>query len=250
MLRSFSDSAEADFARRIVAGSSFSEKDVAEAARSTLSGAGRTLERTRTLDAAPEMAAALDAGHIGGSHLDALSRAAKHLDDQQSARLFDRVAGLVNVAALATAPDFGKRLRDEVSRILADDGVARLEPQRRSTALSTWVDDEGMWRVNGTFDPVTSVRFAAKLDSTVETLFAAAEPLTRPSDPIEKQKYLRALALSRLIESGGAIGHGSAAGGTALGPIEPQRGAASRPPSGRPARVRRGHRRFEGPVTA
>lgn len=234
VLRSFFDAAEADFARRIAAGSSFPEKDVADAARSTSNDAGRTLERSRTLDAAPEMAAALDAAHISGCHVDALSRAAKHLDDRQSARLFDKVAGLIDVAAVATVPDFGKRLRNEVSRILTDDGVARLERQRRFTALSTWVDDEGMWRVNGKFDPVTGVRLAAKLESTVEALFAEAESPTCPSDPIEKQKYLRSLALSRLIESGGALSHESVASSTAPGSIGPQRCGPSRPRAGRP----------------
>ena len=166
VLRSFFDSAEANFARRIAAGSSFPEKDVAEAAGGTLNDASRILERTRTLDAAPEMAAALDAGRISGSHVDVLSRAAKHLDDKLSVVLFDKVANLVDVAAVATVPDFAKRLRDEVSRILADDGVARLERQRRSTALSSWVDDEGMWRVSGKFDPVTGIRLAATLRPT------------------------------------------------------------------------------------
>jgi hypothetical protein len=234
VLRSFFDSAEANFARRIAAGSSFPEKDVAEAAGGTLNDAGRILERTRTLDAAPEMAAALDAGRISGSHVDALSRAAKHLDDKLSVVLFDKVADLVGIAAVATVPDFAKRLRHEVSRILADDGVARLERQRRSTALSTWVDDEGMWRINGTFDPVTGVRLAAALESTVETLFAEAESPTCPTDPIEKQKYLRALALSRLIECAGAVGLGNSADGAPPRTLGLRHGAASRPRSGRP----------------
>jgi len=234
VLRSFFDSAEANFARRIAAGSSFPEKDVAEAAGGTLNDASRILERTRTLDAAPEMAAALDAGRISGSHVDVLSRAAKHLDDKLSVVLFDKVANLVDVAAVATVPDFAKRLRDEVSRILADDGVARLERQRRSTALSTWVDDEGMWRVSGKFDPVTGIRLAATLESAVETLFAEAESPTCPTDPIEKQKYLRALALSRLIERAGAVGLANAADGAPPRTPGIGHGAASRSKSGRP----------------
>jgi hypothetical protein len=234
VLRSFFDSAEANFARRIAAGSSFPEKDVAEAAGGTLNDAGRILERTRTLDAAPEMAAALDAGRISGSHVDVLSRAARHLDDKLSGVLFDKVADLVDVAAVATVPDFAKRLRHEVSRILADDGVARLERQRRSTALSTWVDDEGMWRMSGKFDPVTGIRLAATLESTVETLFAEAESPMCPTDPIEKQKYLRALALSRLIERAGAVGLGNSAESAPPRTLGLRHGAASRPKSGRP----------------
>ena len=234
VLRSFFDSAEANFARRIAAGSSFPEKDVAEAAGGTLNDAGRILERTRTLDAAPEIAAALDAGRISGRHVDVLSRAAKHLDDTLSVVLFDKVADFVDVAAVATVPDFAKRLRHEVSRILADDGVARLERQRRSTALSTWVDDEGMWRVSGKFDPVTGIRLAATLESTVETLFSEAESRTCPTDPIEKQKYLRALALSRLIERAGAVGLGNSADNAPPRTPGLRHGAALRPKSGRP----------------
>jgi hypothetical protein len=67
----------ANFRRHIAASFSFSEKEVAEATRATLNDAGRTLERSRTLDAAPEMAAALPAGRISRGHVDALSRAAK-----------------------------------------------------------------------------------------------------------------------------------------------------------------------------
>jgi hypothetical protein len=53
-----------------------------------------------------------------------------------------------------------------------------------------------MWRVKAKFDPVTGVRLAAKLESTVEAVFSEAEPPTYPSDPIEKQRYLRARAQS------------------------------------------------------
>jgi hypothetical protein len=56
-----------------------------------------------------------------------------------------------------------------------------------------------MWRVKAKFDPVTGVRLAAKLESTVEAVFSEAEPPTCPFGPIEKQRYLRARALSRLI---------------------------------------------------
>jgi hypothetical protein len=77
VLRSFFDVVEANFRRHIAASCSFSEKEVAEATRATLNDAGRTLERSRTLDAAPEMAAALPAGRISRGHVDALSRAAK-----------------------------------------------------------------------------------------------------------------------------------------------------------------------------
>jgi hypothetical protein len=43
------------------------------------------------------------------------------------------------------------------------------------------------------------VKMASRLDSTVETLFAEATPEGCPADPIEKQRFLHAQALSRLV---------------------------------------------------
>ena len=57
-----------------------------------------------------------------------------------------------------------------------------------------------MWNLRGRFDPVTGVRFAAKLEATVEAMFAEAVPDGCPDDPIEKQKFLTGHALMALIE--------------------------------------------------
>ena len=99
-------------------------------------------------------------------------------------------------------------VRREASRIVADDGVDRLERQIRATTLSTWVDPEGMWNLRGRFDPVTGLKLATKLDHAIETLFAEATPETCPTDPILKQQHLRALALAQLVD-------GTAGGGRA-----------------------------------
>jgi hypothetical protein len=65
--------------------------------------------------------------------------------------------------------------------------------------MSSWTDGEGMWNVRGRFDPVTAVRLAARLDSTVQTLFATETPELCPSDPVEKSKFLTAHAFIHLI---------------------------------------------------
>ncbi|MEJ7801115.1 MAG: DUF222 domain-containing protein, partial [Ilumatobacter sp.] len=110
----------------------------------------------------------------------------------------------VDVASVATVDEFRRRLDVEVKAIQADDGIARLERQRRNTRLRTWIDAEGMWRFAGQFDPVTGVKLAARLDAAMQTLFAESEPDTCPSDPIDKQHHLRALALARLLDDGGS----------------------------------------------
>ena len=63
-----------------------------------------------------------------------------------------------------------------------------------------------MWCLSGRFDPVTGVRLAAKLDAAVTALFAQETPSTCPSDPVDKQRHLAALALGRLIEGGVGAG--------------------------------------------
>ena len=110
----------------------------------------------------------------------------------------------------ATVEAWGRRVRDEARRVQRDDGLEQLERQRRATRLSTWVDPEGMWNLRGRFDPVTGVKSAAKLDTAVETLFAELAPDTAPSDPVERQRHLRALALVGLLDDVGGAKSGRA----------------------------------------
>ena len=82
----------------------------------------------------------------------------------------------------------------------------RLARQRRATTMSTWTDAQGMWNLHAKFDPVTALGLAGKLDQAVEAFFAEATPDTCPSDPVEKQAHLRALALARLMSGSGGGG--------------------------------------------
>lgn len=208
-LRSFLASAEADLARRLAAASSFPEAAIAEVSGESAGQAGKTLDRSKTLDTAPALAEALDEARVTPGHIDALTRGGKGLDPGQRERLIERVDALADVAAASTIEQFGRRVRNEVNRIIADDGIARLERQRRQTSMSTWTDNDGMWCVRGRFDPVTALSVSSALDSAVEALFAEATPDTCPSDPVEKQKHLRALAFARLAQ--GTVGSGRAA---------------------------------------
>ncbi|NND75642.1 MAG: DUF222 domain-containing protein [Ilumatobacter sp.] len=206
-LRSFCAAAEADLGRRLAERVSFPEAELSESSKESLHASTRTLERAATLDAVPGLAAALDRATVTAGHVDAVTKAAKGLDDdEQRSDLFDRVDELVGVAQAATVAEFAKRVRDAASRIAADAGVDRLERQVRETTLSTWVGNDGMWNVRGRFDPVTGLKLAAKLDSTVEALFAESEPDWCPADPVAKQGHLRALACAGLIHGGTRVG--------------------------------------------
>jgi hypothetical protein len=72
--------------------------------------------------------------------------------------------------------------------------------------MSTWTDGEGMWNIRGRFDPVTALSVSSALDTAAEALFAEAVPDSCPSDPIEKQKHLRALAFARLATGNAGSG--------------------------------------------
>jgi hypothetical protein len=86
-----------------------------------------------------------------------------------------------------------------------------------------------MWNLGGRYDPLTGSLLDKRLDSIVATLFAEATPPDCPSDPIEKQKYLRALALVALIN--GDLGSSSSGGrGEIIAVIE----ADEREPNGDP----------------
>jgi hypothetical protein len=187
---------------------SFPEQTIADCTRGSTRDAMNDKERADTLDAVPSFANALDEAAITSGHVDALTNAVKGLDnDEQRDELRERAVGLIGAATAATVEQFRRRLGIEAKNIRRNDGMDRLERQRRDTQLRTWVDGEGMVCLSGRFDPVTGRMLTARLDHTVHALFAESTPDSCPSDPIRKQHHLQALALARLID--GTAGSGS-----------------------------------------
>ena len=188
---------------------SFPEKTIADCTRGTTRDAINDKARADTLDAAPSLADALDDARVTAGHVDEVTKATTSLDADQRDELLDRLdGGLLHIAEAASISEWRRRLAMEVKNIQRDDGIDRLERQKRATSLRSWTDGEGMWCLSGRFDPVTGVKLAAKLDSATNALFAEQKPNTCPTDPIEKQRHLSALALARLI-NGNAAGAGS-----------------------------------------
>ena len=186
---------------------SFPEKTIADCTRGTTRDAINDKARADTLDAAPALADALDSASITAGHVDAVTKATSSLNTEQRSELIDRLSsGLLDVAAVATVEQWRRRLSLEVKNIQRDDGIDRLERQKRATSLRTWTDADGMWCLSGRFDPVTGVKLAAKLDSATNALFAEQTPATCPTDPIDKQRHLNALALAAMIDGGGVGG--------------------------------------------
>ncbi|MGB7877446.1 MAG: DUF222 domain-containing protein [Ilumatobacteraceae bacterium] len=199
------DAHQAVLVAKLEATASFPEAVIASAAKTSIAAAGRCRDRAATLAAVPNLAAALADGAITAQHIDAITRGSRQLPDDRRDDLFDRVESLAAVAEAGTIDQFRRRVDLEVRRLQSNDGVDRLERQRRNTRLSTWVDHDGMWNMHGRFDPVTGVRAASKLEHAVETLFAEQTPDGCPTDPVEKQRFLAARALIGLLDSSGGV---------------------------------------------
>jgi hypothetical protein len=144
-------------------------------------------------------------GEASGAHVDIVTRALRPLTPDQRAQLAARGDVLAVAAAQLSREEFARTVRGEVRRICANDGLDRLEQQRRATSLRTWVDRQsGMWCLHGEFDPETGLRLDASLKAMVETLFHTTTPDTSPADPLAKQHHLRALALAAICERRGS----------------------------------------------
>jgi hypothetical protein len=172
-----------------------------------LAGANRTLDRAKLLAKTPELSVALANGDVTAGHVDAFGRALRKLEPAQQAALLAREGDLADVAAASTVEAFAKHVQNEATRLQADDGSDRLERQKLAVRLRSWVDSEGMWNLAGRYDPLTGAQLSKRLDTIVDALFAELTPPGCPSDPIEKQQFLRALALASLI-NGETSGNG------------------------------------------
>lgn len=86
--------------------------------------------------------------------------------------------------------------------------------------LRSWTDlDSGMVRISGQFDPESGLGLLGEIDGQVDRLFHAATPPGCPTDPVERQQFLRGHALLALLGldpgsgSGSGPGSGSGRGG-------------------------------------
>ena len=161
------------------------------------------LERSGTLGAVPALADALDDGSVTPGHIDAVTKVAKGLEGSQREALLERADRLVGIARHGSVNDFRKRLEREAESLRADDGTERFERQKRAARLRRWTDADGMWCLQGRFDPLTGVRLNARLAAEIEAAFAESVPQGCPSDPQAKNEFLAACALARILEDGG-----------------------------------------------
>ncbi len=180
------------------------EDVMATASRSDTRDAERIVKRADTATKAPAFGDALAAGTVAAGHLDQLGNSLRRLDSGQQASLLADAPRLAAIAAHSTPDEFARALRAEERRLATDDGMARLDQQRRAVRLQRRTDlQSGMHIFTLHLDPVTGLMLHNKINAATEALFHDKTPEGCPTDPIEKQAFLRAHALLNLINGQG-----------------------------------------------
>jgi Domain of unknown function (DUF222) len=200
-VRSRTDAAEVALSRRLQEITPLADRDVAAAARRSQRHADRVRERARITDQLPVLGELLTAGELSGEHIDAVSKALKVAPETIRGELAEVANEVVAQAAGSglTPEELAERLASEAKRLEADDGVARLERQRRATRVRTWTDKgDGMFRISGWFDPLSGAVLHGRFQAAIAAMFADGIPESAPDDPGERQDYLRGLALLAL----------------------------------------------------
>ena len=124
----------------------------------------------------------------------------KRVSPARRQELLDDTPRLVLLAGSSTPREFDQLVQRQIRHFDADDGEDRLARQRKATALKSWIDQHtGMWRLSGSFDPVTALALSGKLQNALTTLFNDRLPDGCPTDALAKQDFLRAHALIALV---------------------------------------------------
>jgi hypothetical protein len=213
-VRAWCDAADVKIAGLIAALSPVPENDIARSSRSSRRKAKRDMSRKETVEKVPQLGDALANGDVGGEHVDAVTDALAGVEGTAALELARRAGELVEDADGCSPEELARRLRAERRNLDDESGIDRLERQRRDSRYRSRVDPvTGMYKFWGQLDPLSGLKLSNWLAAEVAARFAEAVPEGAPSDPVEKNAFLAALALHGLVERGatgrGATGRGS-----------------------------------------
>ncbi len=198
-LRSWIDSRVVAINSAIAAQSSFPEKAIAASLRTSINDVQRQLQRAKLLDERPSLADALASGDLTSEQVDHIGSEARMLSTAaERDRFHDLVADIVSDSSL-DLETFRRSVCHARQQATADQGESVLQRQRRAQRLSTWTDREGMFCVRGRFDPATGSKLSQRLEAEADACRAVGLSPECPTDPLERQGWLRAEALGRLI---------------------------------------------------
>ncbi|MFZ9483071.1 MAG: hypothetical protein ACO3AV_09235, partial [Ilumatobacteraceae bacterium] len=182
------------------------DEELAAAAKKSTGSADKVRRRQKVADDVPELGLALEDGDTTGERLDHVARATAGMTAAERERFAAHGARLRDAARDLSEREFRLLVDRLAGQARADDGADRLERQKRASRLRSWRDHEGMFCLSGRFDPESGLAIEATLRRTVESMFHTGIPDHAPLDPIDRQQFLNAVALVRLMTGAGAGG--------------------------------------------
>lgn len=207
-VRSWVEGQEVRLASLAVEVSSFPEKFIADATGGSMRDATVLLARAAVVRQLPGLAALLSSGATTGAHLDVAVRRLQRLEVTVRDRLLLDAAKLAAAAAGRTPEQYSsfiaERVRLAQREVAGDDGTDRLAGQQAMVGLSWRLASDGMheWRL--LLDPVAALAFDQLIAAQVEAMFHDRVPEGCPTNPLQRQAYLRAHAFLALVSGGGA----------------------------------------------
>ena len=172
-------------------------------------GAKREVKLAGQLAEVPETSKALAAGAITPQHARLIAEAA---EQAPAGRPIDE-AELLAAAEREPADLFGRTVRDHLNDRSGDDleDIRRRQRERRQATIKQ--DPDGMYKLFGTFDPVTGARIETALTAAANRLWHGTDDKNRPTP---KQRL--ADALESLITGGTGSGNsGTGSGNSGAG---------------------------------
>ena len=178
--------------------------DVADAAKTSRFEGDRVVQRARAVGLMPQLADALSDGKVNTRHLDAAANVLRRANPEQQAQLAQRSKQWGRAATSMSVGEFQRFTESELRDVQTDDGVDRFEQQRRDARLKIWIDEAtGMVMGRFALDPENGAVLMGAVRNMVEALFHDRQPETCPTDPLDRQEHLQALALMALIRGDG-----------------------------------------------
>ena len=180
------------------------EQVLAEVSRISGRQAEQVIRRAQVVDVAPEFAGALHDGSVSAGHLDQLAHTFRRLEPDARQAMAADAQRLVAIAAHSTPDEFARTLRREERRLASDDGMPRLQRQRRAVRLYARTDlEDGMHVWTLRLDPVTGLKLSNTVAALTEAMFHDRTPDGCPTDPFDKQAFLRAHAFLHIVQGNG-----------------------------------------------
>ena len=185
----------------------------AKAANVSLGQSDQVVKRVRFLNKLAPVADAFGVGELSSGHVEAFASIYRQVKPAVQTALSQQAHELVEFGRTATSGEFRKRIAAAARELEdADDADERLIRQKRATRLKLWLDPEsGMGRLSGWFDPESYRLLHGRIINETEARFHDLTPEHCPDDPLERQQFLRAHALTGLVTGDATSASGGAA---------------------------------------